>query len=68
MDKEGPMSVEEGTNRIAALIKKASEASKSEDAMRFSQAAVNAANALRALNDALRALNDALRALNDTQS
>ena len=33
-------------NQIEALIKKASEAEKSEDAMRFSQAATNAANAL----------------------
>ncbi len=35
---------------IETLIKKAAEAEKSDDAMRFSQAAVNAANALRCLN------------------
>lgn len=38
---------------IEALIKKASECERSEDAMRFSQAACNAANAMCALNTAL---------------
>jgi len=32
--------------QVEALIKKAAEAAKSEDAMKFSQAACNAANAL----------------------
>lgn len=36
----------ENDEQIYQLITKASEASRSEDAMRFSQAAVNAANAL----------------------
>lgn len=35
----------DAVTQIEALIKKASEATKSEDAMRFSQAAVNASNA-----------------------
>lgn len=34
---------------VEALIKKAAEATKADDAMKFSQAAVNAANALCAL-------------------
>ena len=34
---------------VEAMIKKAAEADKSEDAMRFSQAACNAANAMCAL-------------------
>jgi hypothetical protein len=34
---------------VEALIKKAAEADKSDDAMRFSQAACNAANAMCAL-------------------
>lgn len=37
---------------VEALIAKAAEAEKSEDAMRFSQAACNAANALCSLADA----------------
>lgn len=39
---------------IEALIKKAAEADKSDDAMRFSQAANNAANAMLALKEAKR--------------
>ena len=38
--------------KIETLIAKASEAEKSEDAMRFSQAACNAANAMCALKAA----------------
>lgn len=34
---------------VEALIKKAADAERSEDAMRFSQAAANAANAMCAL-------------------
>ena len=34
------------TNEVTSLIKKAEQAQKSEDAMRFSQAACNAANAM----------------------
>jgi hypothetical protein len=34
---------------VEALVNKAAKADKSEDAMRFSQAACNAANALRCL-------------------
>lgn len=41
-------------NEIYSLIEKAAKAEKSEDAMRFSQAAGNAANALCALNVAKR--------------
>ena len=37
------------TDSVHTLIKKASGAEKSEDAMRFSQAACNAANALACL-------------------
>lgn len=37
---------------VEAMIKKAAEAEKSEDAMRFSQAAVNAANAICSLENA----------------
>jgi len=37
------------TTAVEALIKKAADADKSEDAMRFSQAACNAANAMCAL-------------------
>lgn len=36
---------------IQTLIEKAAKAEKSEDAMRFSQAAVNAANALAVLHN-----------------
>lgn len=39
---------------VHKLIKKAAEADKSEDAMRFSQSATNCANAMCALNEALR--------------
>jgi hypothetical protein len=35
---------------VEALVKKAAEAERSEDAMRFSQAATNAASALCGLN------------------
>ena len=42
---------EEPRKQVEVLIKKASEAADSNDAMRFAQAAVNAANALRSLND-----------------
>lgn len=41
------------TKEIEALIDKASKAEKSEDAIRFSQAACNAANAMCALKTAL---------------
>jgi len=37
---------------IESLVKKAAEATSADDAMKFSQAACNAANALRALSDA----------------
>ncbi len=39
---------------VETMIAKAAEAEKSEDAMRFSQAAVNAANAMCALTHALK--------------
>jgi len=39
--------------QVEALIKKASEAQDSQDSMRFSQAACNAANALITLKNAL---------------
>ena len=39
---------------VAVLLEKAAKAEKSEDAMRYSQAAHNAANAMIALNNALR--------------
>ena len=38
--------------QIESLVKKAAEAKSADDAMRFSQAACNAANAMRALADA----------------
>ena len=40
------------TKDVIALIEKAAKAEKSEDAMRFSQAALNAANAILGLNHA----------------
>lgn len=40
------------TKEVEQLIDKAAKAEKSEDALRFSQAACNAANALCALNTA----------------
>lgn len=39
-------------SNVEALLKKAAEAARSEDAMRFSQAASNAANAMCALKAA----------------
>ena len=39
------------TGRVDTLLGKAAEAQKSDDALKFSQAALNAANALRVLND-----------------
>lgn len=42
------------TNKIEALIGKAADAVKSEDAMRFSQAALNAANSALALRNMKR--------------
>ena len=39
-------------NQVEELIAKASKSEKSEDAMRFSQAAYNAANALSTLKNA----------------
>lgn len=44
------------TKEIVALIEKAAKAEKSEDALRFSQAACNAANAMCALKNALGSL------------
>ena len=38
-------------NQVEALVKKAAEAANSSEAMAFSQAACNAANALRVLLD-----------------
>lgn len=40
------------SNEVTTLIEKAAKAEKAEDAMKFSQAAVNAANALCALKHA----------------
>ena len=42
--------MEDAKKQVADLIKKAAEAEKSEDAMRFSQAAYNAANAICGIN------------------
>ena len=42
----------DNTKHVEALIKKAAEAEKSEDAMRFSQAACNAANAVCSMKSA----------------
>lgn len=42
---------DESVQRIHMLIKKARDADKADDAMKFSQAACNAANALCALNN-----------------
>lgn len=42
------------TREVETLIDKASTAEKSEDALRFSQAACNAANAMCAANNALK--------------
>ena len=44
------MTTEETKKHVAALATKAAGADKSEDAMRFSQSAVNIANALCGLN------------------
>lgn len=43
---------EEATKQVEALIVKAGKAEKSDDAMKFSQAACNAANALCSLRHA----------------
>lgn len=48
------MSVESGGLAVLELLRKAQNAGKSDDAMRWSQAAVNAAHALSALRDAER--------------
>jgi len=45
----------EPQNAVHELINKAAQAEKSEDAMRFSQAACNAANAICALKEAATA-------------
>ena len=45
------MELEPMEKEIKSLIQKAASAEKSEDAMRFSQAACNASNALLALNN-----------------
>ena len=42
--------------QVETLIEKASKAEKSDDALKFSQAATNAANAMCALNAATRVL------------
>ena len=42
-------------NHVEAMVKKAAEAEKSDDALKFSQAACNAANAMCALGTAKRA-------------
>ncbi len=42
----------EQRNHVEALIKKAGEADKADDALKFSQAATNAANAMCALKTA----------------
>jgi len=47
------MNTTTNANSIQTLIDKAGAADKSEDAMRFSQAACNAANAMCALKNAL---------------
>jgi hypothetical protein len=43
------MTIEDANKHAAALAKKAAESERSEDALRFSQAACNLANALCAL-------------------
>ena len=44
----------EAKQQVELMIKKASETDKADDAMKFSQAALNAANALRALTDIVK--------------
>jgi hypothetical protein len=44
-----PVKYDEGTKAVEVLIKKASEADKADDALKFSQAATNAANAMCAV-------------------
>lgn len=44
--------MEDKSKEVAALIDKAAQAEKSEDALRFSQAACNAANAMCAVKAA----------------
>lgn len=44
----------EAKKQVQTLIKKASEADKADDAMKFAQAALNAANAMCSLNTADR--------------
>lgn len=46
--------MDDKTKEVDTLIKKAAEASDSGDAMRFSQAALNAANAFYTVRDILR--------------
>lgn len=43
---------------VETMIKKAAEAQKADDAMKFAQAACNAANAMCALGTALNAVKD----------
>jgi hypothetical protein len=45
--------VPEAKKYVEDMIKKASEATKADDAMKFSQAALNAANAMCSLGSAL---------------
>ncbi len=40
--------------QVEAMIKKAAESDKADDAMKFSQAALNAANAMCSLKDAIK--------------
>jgi hypothetical protein len=47
------MNYEEKVKQVSLLIEKAAKAEKSEDALRFSQAACNSANAMCALKTAL---------------
>lgn len=44
-----PMSYKDSKKHVEELIKKAADAKRSEDAMRFSQSACNAGNAIVAL-------------------
>jgi hypothetical protein len=46
--------MEDITKHVETMIKKAADAEKSEDALRFSQGACNAANAMAALDNIKR--------------
>ena len=48
------MKIIDMSKEIKSLVTKAEKAEKSDDALKFSQAACNAANALRCLNDTLK--------------